>query len=315
LQLSVVSGITDAVNGKRQGFRVNLRCHSASQHGTGECGGLKQGVPVYLSSTRTTLLECLKEVHNQVLREHGPKCIAASKVFQAERMAQENSQAPSQDALSTMIHLSQAQQCLKNATAELNSIKQRADTVNKEALRLEKAVDVAAKTVHASQKEVRELQAQLHPKRARIEADVEEEDEIDNVGDWTLPVYRREDSRVQNRRDVLLGSRDTESNYRTGSTGYLHHPRLGLIGWVSYWSRGHTDSAVRMIGQLIVKLGLTERIMNELPATEGIKEAETNAKIVELFKEALAETKRCRNEQQRIEYHIALGLVMPIAWC
>ena len=66
-----------------------------------------------------------------------------------------------------------------------------------------------------------------------------------------------------------------------------------------------------MIVQLIVKLCLAERIINELPATEGIKEAETNAKIVELFKEALAETKRCRNEQQRIEYHIALGLVMP----
>ena len=36
LQLSVVSGISDMVNGKRQGFRVNLRCHSASQHGTKE---------------------------------------------------------------------------------------------------------------------------------------------------------------------------------------------------------------------------------------------------------------------------------------
>jgi len=66
-----------------------------------------------------------------------------------------------------------------------------------------------------------------------------------------------------------------------------------------------------MIVQLILKLCLTEHIIKELPATEGIKEAETNAKIVDLFKEALAETKRCRNEQQRIEYHIALGLVMP----
>ena len=51
-----------------------------------------------------------------------------------------------------------------------------------------------------------------------------------------------------------------------------------------------------MIVQLIVKLCLTERIINELPATEGIKEAETNAKIVDLVKEALAETKRCRND-------------------
>jgi hypothetical protein len=46
-----------------------------------------------------------------------------------------------------MMYLSQAQQCLTKATAELNNIKQRADKVHKEALELEKAVDVAAKTV------------------------------------------------------------------------------------------------------------------------------------------------------------------------
>ena len=113
-----------------------------------------------VSSTRTTLLECLQEVHNQVLRQHGPQCVAASKALQAERMAQANSPAASQDALRTMMYLSQAQQCLTKATAELNNIKQ----VHKEALELEKAVDVAATTVHASEKEVQELQAQLNPK-------------------------------------------------------------------------------------------------------------------------------------------------------
>jgi len=51
-----------------------------------------------------------------------------------------------------------------------------------------------------------------------------------------------------------------------------------------------------MIVQLIVKLCLTEHIINELPATEGIKETETNAKIVDLLKQALPETKRCRND-------------------
>ena len=76
---------------------------------------------------------------------------------------------------------------------------------------------MAAKAVHAAEQEVQELQAQLHPKRARIEADGEEEDEIENVGDWTLTDYRREASRVQNSRDVLLGSRDTEQNYQTGA--------------------------------------------------------------------------------------------------
>jgi len=116
----------------------------------------------------------LQEVHNQVLRQYGPQCVAASKALQAERMAQANSPAASQDALRTMMYLSQAQQCLTKATTELNNIKQRADKVHNEALELEKAVNVAAKTVHAVEKEVQELQAQLNPKRARIEADVED---------------------------------------------------------------------------------------------------------------------------------------------
>jgi len=46
-----------------------------------------------------------------------------------------------------MMYLSHAQQCLTKVTAELNNINQRADKVHKEALELEKAVDVAAKTV------------------------------------------------------------------------------------------------------------------------------------------------------------------------
>jgi small-conductance mechanosensitive channel len=107
----------------------------------------------------------------------------------------------------------------------LKNIKQRADKVNKEALELEKAVDVAAKTVHAAEKKVQELQAQLNPKRARIETDVQEEDEIENVGDWTLPDPRRETSRVKKRQDDVLGSRDTTVNYRTGIMGCLQHPR------------------------------------------------------------------------------------------
>ncbi len=40
------------------------------------------------------------------------------------------------------------------------------------------------------------------------------------------------------------------------------------------------------------------------------KESETNAKIVDLFKEALDEIKNCRTEQQRVEFHIALDCVM-----
>jgi len=51
LELPFVSGISDAAHGKRGGFRVNLRCHTAQEHGNCECGGLKQGVQVLVSST------------------------------------------------------------------------------------------------------------------------------------------------------------------------------------------------------------------------------------------------------------------------
>ena len=44
------------------------------------------------------------------------------------------------------------------------------------------------------------------------------------------------------------------------------------------------------------------------------READTNAKIVMLMKTALAETKHCRNEQQRQEFHIGLSYVMPLSY-
>ena len=191
------------------------------------------------------------------------------------------------------------------------TIKERADEVNKEAPELQKLVEGAEKTRHEAEKQVILLQAQLNRKRARIDADAEKEDEIENVGEWTVADHCCEASRVQNCRNEKLGSRHEASNYRTGSLGYLQHPCLGLLGWVSYWSRGHKGSAVLMIVQLILKLGLSDEVINRLPATEDMREKETNAHIVSRFKEALHVLKRCRNEQQRIEYHIALGLVMP----
>ena len=81
LEHPVVSGISDVLHsrGKRPGFRVSLRCQTAQQNGHGvcDCGGLRQGVPVCVSKTRATLLACLQNLHNQVLRQHGPNCIAA----------------------------------------------------------------------------------------------------------------------------------------------------------------------------------------------------------------------------------------------
>ena len=128
LEHPVVSGIADVYdsNGARPGYRVRLRCHTARNYGDLacgdlECGGLGQGVPVRVSQTRTTLLECLQEMHNQVLRQHGPKCIAACKALAAQRMSPDDSSAGAPDALRLMMDLKKAQQSLDKEVAQLKT--------------------------------------------------------------------------------------------------------------------------------------------------------------------------------------------------
>ncbi len=106
---------------------------------------------------------------------------------------------------------------------------------------------------------------------------------------------------MQNRRNVQVGSRDNQQKPRPGKDGFLLHTRLGLVGWIAYWSYGDAALAVVILVALINTLGLTELVSDAL-GNRKQKEAETNAKILDLLKNALDETKNCRNEQQRVEY-------------
>ena len=56
---------------------------------------------------------------------------------------------------------------------------------------------------------------------------------------------------------------------------------------------------------------MTDSVFEALTPIAMTREAEKNAKIVMLMKAGLAETKHCRNEQQRQEFHIGLSYVMP----
>jgi hypothetical protein len=72
----------------------------------------------------------------------------------------------------------------------------------------------------------------------------------------------------------------------TGTDGVLHHTRLGLVGWISYWCLGDSALAVDILVVLINTLGLTELVSDAL-GNRKKKEAETNSKIVDLFKDTL----------------------------
>jgi hypothetical protein len=175
---------------------------------------------------------------------------------------------------------------------------------NKAELKVEKARDEIHNQIH-------QIEEQLQPKRPRTDDDAGDAHEmLVNVDIWDLRDHRQQATRVQNRRNVQVGSRQNQAKPRTGTDGFLHHTRLGLVGWISYWCSGDSALAVDILLTLINTLGLTVLVSDAL-ASRKKKEAETNANIVDLFKDALDEIKNCRTEQQRVEFHIALACVMP----
>lgn len=103
------------------------------------------------------------------------------------------------------------------AMMRLSALKARAESINKAALEIEQQKDALAK-------EVEEMQRVLDPKRPRTEATKEETDgPQESMGNWALPDHRREMTRVVNRRDIELGSRESAPIPPTGKQGYLHH--------------------------------------------------------------------------------------------
>jgi hypothetical protein len=69
---------------------------------------------------------------------------------------------------------------------------------------------------------------------------------------------------MQTRRNVQVGSHNNQSKPRTGTDGFLHHTRLGLVGWISYWCLGDSALTVDILVVLINTLGLTELVSDAL---------------------------------------------------
>jgi hypothetical protein len=124
------------------------------------------------------------------------------------------------------------------AMMQLEQAKTRAKSANKFALETEKEKDGAEQTLE-------ELKRHLQPKRVHTHDDAGDAHEVlTEVDNWDLSVHRREATRVQNRRDTQVGSRENQPTPRTGKDGLLNHTRLVLVGWISYWSCGDSAQAV-----------------------------------------------------------------------
>ncbi len=102
----------------------------------------------------------------------------------------------------------------------------------------------------AAQNEVQELQRVMEPKRARTNATTDndhEECDDQSSDDMDIADYRRETARIQKRCSVALGSREDVPTPQKGQTGPMEHSRLGLVGWIAYWSLGNCALAVKIM--------------------------------------------------------------------
>ncbi len=297
--LPVVSSVRLHAGDKthRADVYTNLRCCAVSSYGG--CGAKLVGT-IRKSIERPTNVDCFRELGRVIQRDHDPTCIVAAQELQAaeKAAAHASTKRPVDEAAASL----NANDVLM-LRAQLKSLGERVVIANKTSLEAEKARD----ELH---NQIEHIEEQLHPKRTRTHDDVGDTHEmLAEVENWDLRDHRQQATRVQNRHNVQLGSRQNQVKPRAGTDGFLHHTRLGLVGWIAYWCLGDSVLAVDIIVALIKTLDLTELVSDAL-ATRYQKQAETNAKIVDLFKEVLDEIKNCRTEQQRVEFHIALACVM-----
>jgi hypothetical protein len=171
---------------KGPGWQVSLSCSRCQEYGS--CPKTQEPA-VRRSRVHPTELACLQELLKRLQDRHVDcaEALAKKAAADAASAATVNPDAP--NVLETMMKLEQ-----DNA---------RAKTANKVALEAEKEKDAAEKAVE-------ELKRQLQPKRARPDDDAgDAHDLLAEFDNCDLSDHRREATRVQNRRNVMVKTKVT----------------------------------------------------------------------------------------------------------
>ena len=291
------------LGGERLCVRASLTCYAAREYSSCKC---KQSNIVFVTQQRRTLLACLQDLSQHLQASHGQNCIDAAHALAREQAAAAAASRPParyENAMASMMHLARIRSRLEAAT-------KRAAQANAACLDAEREKDAAQQAVQELE---RELQSHC-PKRART---AEQDDEpTEAVAEWDLSTFRREFTRVSGRRNIAITDRQHCLETRRGKYNFLNHPRLGLLGWMAYWSHGVQSIVVTMIVDLIKELGLGLQVIAGLPeGQEARAQAATNEHIVDRLKACLSELKhgqKRQTEEQRKQYIQILAAVMPV---
>ncbi len=193
IRLLVVTKLSpvDAYKDKAAGWGATLKCASCP-----DCCGKRQEAPVQLSRDRKTELACLQELLKRLQDRHVECAQVVTKKATADAQASATVNPDTPNVLQAMMKLEQA--------------KARTKTTNTVALETEKEKDAAEKAVE-------ELKRQLKPKRAHTDDDAgDANDLLAEFDNCDLSNHHREGTRVKNRRNVQVGSRDNQQKPRTG---------------------------------------------------------------------------------------------------
>jgi hypothetical protein len=196
---------------------------------------------------------CLHELRKRLEENHGKCAETLTKKAAADAQAAAAVSAHTPNVMQVMMLFQQVQHHAKSAQDQ-------AQVANKVALETEKEND-------APQKEVPGLPRVMEPKRARTHvttANDHEECDKKSSDDMDLADHRREATRIQNRRSVPLGTRVEVPTPQEGQGGPMEHSRLGLVGWIAYWSLGNCALAVKIIVGLI-----SEWVVKTLPLAKS----------------------------------------------
>ncbi len=157
-----------------------------------------------------TELACLQELLKRLQDRHVDCAEAVAKTAAADASSAATVDPDTPNVLQAMMKLQQ--------------VKVHAKTANKVVLEAQKEKDTAEKAVE-------ELKRQLQPKRTRTDDDTgDAHDLLTEFDDCDLSDHLREGTRVQNRRNVQVGSRDNQQKPRPGKDGFLLNTLLGLVG-------------------------------------------------------------------------------------
>ena len=157
------------------------------------------------------------------------------------------------------------------------------------------------------------VELQSDAKRARVEEADDDPPPLTNElpCQWGLGTFRTQEQWTAKRRAKPITEGAKQVTIQRGDTGYMEHPRRGLIGAVQDWARGSKANVVKILLRLTKWFGVQDEMREKL-GVEQSRAAKLDKEIVDRAAAALQLLKPCANLEQTHNYKVAAPPVVVV---